>query len=751
MTFTNVFYDTKNSRVHLWEKENGKRKHNIIDWVPYVFIPNPQEESNIKTIQGMPVSKKEFDTYKDYTNFQENQMAYENHCVPSIQFLADRYHYWNSDDMEIPDLDIYAIDIEVHKDPSSGKGFPKPQDAEHPITAISVDSILDDKTITFGLHPYTPKSDKVEYYHCPSEEKLLSTFFDWWYKNFPDVITGWNIAPSTKSNRYGGFDIPYLINRTKNLFGEKTKEYLKFSPIKKVNIYSQKETNAIFVTIGGVSILDYLSLYKWYSGKNPSNYKLDTILEIEGIEQKLDYGNIPLGDLYYQDWEMYIDYNIWDSKAINQLERKLGYIALSQALSILCKCPMEKYNATTQLVEGLLLTYYRQNNLCAPYFAGGQQESFPAAYVKEPQKGLHGWNVDLDISSSYPSAIITLKMSMENYYGKIKGINEDRLMEYVKNNKIEEPFYFEKPEQPNRYQVSTVGKTKDSIWIEGKELEKFNKLIQRKLISIAPCGSCFRNDINGVFSNMEHDVYNKRQEKKKEMKSINKQIENMEDCEEKENLKIQSSKLDSTQKAMKTIINGAYGACSVPYSRYFLVPLAEAIPSCGRYTIKKGEEFVNDFFNSGKWCENQEITELFNSISKDWEYKELKKDIVILIDTDSCSEDSVIDVDGKKITVKDYFNYLPEKYQYYDDFNDYYIKKGSGETPTVNKDLQMRYNPIQYVMCHKVKKKMYKIDVEGDEVIVTEDHSVMVYRNSVLISVKPYEIKEDDYIVKIKE
>jgi hypothetical protein len=62
-------------------------------------------------------------------------------------------------------------------------------------------------------------------------------------------------------NPNGGFDFPYIINRCKHLFGEKTKLYKKFSPINIVNCYISKN-GSFNLNIAGVTIIDYMSLYK---------------------------------------------------------------------------------------------------------------------------------------------------------------------------------------------------------------------------------------------------------------------------------------------------------------------------------------------------------------------------------------------------------------------------------------------------------------------------------------------------------
>ena len=52
-------------------------------------------------------------------------------------------------------------------------------------------------------------------------------------------------------------------------------------------------------------------------------------------------------------------------------------------------------------------------------------------------------------------------------------------------------------------------------------------------------------------------------------------------------------------------------------------------------------------------------------------------------------------------------------------------------------------------MKHKVKKRMFKIKCNGDEVVITEDHSLIVLRNETLIEIKPKDVQKNDKLLKI--
>ena len=179
-----------------------------------------------------------------------------------------------------------------------------------------------------------------------------------------DILTGWNIS---------GFDIPYLYYRCKKLFGDSNKIFKKFSPIMDCSIWEKKDGTGLNFDFAGISVLDYMQVYKGYTRTNPESYKLDEIASSELKERKLEYDGT-LKELFENDWETYIDYNIQDVKLIYKLEQKLKYIHLIQTISMISRCPMKFYDKVTNVLEGIFLTYYRRNNLCAPKLKGGKTE-----------------------------------------------------------------------------------------------------------------------------------------------------------------------------------------------------------------------------------------------------------------------------------------------------------------------------------------------------------------------------------------
>lgn len=582
MSFRNVYYDKKKNQIHLWYTVKGKRTYDVYNWVPYVYTI-VHKKTNITSIYGENVVRKKFKNWYEYNEFQKNNKCYENKVIPEIQFLCEKYSKIPDNELEVPDLKIFSLDIETHS-----FEMPSPNNPSDPIVLITVYDCNNQIAYTFGNKPYDPEHSElndinIQYFYYSDEQQLLKNFINFIHNQKPDVITGWNIIPNKKMN-VSGFDMVYIINRCKMLFGNKDTLYKKLSPINEVKCWEDNERN-INVDVVGISLIDYLSTYKWYSRKKPESYSLEFVSNLELGTGKLEYEG-SLHQLYENNWTKMVDYNIIDTVRVKELEDKLGYIKLIQSLSLITKCPMKYFNNMTTLIEGLMLTYYRRNELCAPRMIKYDKEEYPAGYLKEPHKGLFKWLFSIDIASSYPTAIITLNQSLETYIGKIISFNEQKIVEYTSNRE------FPEFELLNFY-------TNELKKFKGNKLKKFNMLLKKGLICISPSGVCFKTQPEGVIAHVERSMYNQRKSIKKEMRQV-----------EDKNLK---SQLNHKQNAIKTLINSFYGILAYPYrNRYVNIHIAESITSCGRHAIKQSEKYVNELLNNPNNNLNSILMEMEN-------------------------------------------------------------------------------------------------------------------------------------------
>lgn len=560
--FKNCYYDTYSETMHLWySNKEGKSKYKKEKWLPYCFIEN--KDGKIKTISGKNVKKVIYKTYKNYSE-EKRTNIFENRVFPEVQYLSEKYAKVSDDELNPPKLKIYSIDIEVLVENNPDE-FPDPIRAEEVISIISVRDFLNDKKICFGLKSYKTDDKSIIYNTFNGDEKkLMKSFFRFMYKNPPDILTGWNINYNKKMIM-NGFDLPYIVQRAKNIFGDDTQEYKLLSPIKKVKMWKTKDKN-LCVDIVGVSILDYQALYKWYSRDKLEAYSLNFVSNHELNETKLTFEG-DLTGLFHNDYQRYVDYNLQDIELPKKLDDKLNFINLTQTLSLLTRTPMKNFLTMTTLLEGKFLTYYRRNNLCAPFLKGGKQESYSAAFIKQPILGLAEWIGSIDIVSSYPIAIITLNISPETYIGRIQNFTADNVIKYTSMKKF-----------PS-FNIKGINKERT---IELDKLDNFNLMLKKGLICIAPCGSVFKTKKKGVMALIEKEMFLNRRSIKKQMKNVSDEMFNL---------------LNMQQLSLKLLLNSLYGITAVPYSRYWNVNISEAITTTAKNTIIQGQNYINELLN----------------------------------------------------------------------------------------------------------------------------------------------------------
>lgn len=198
----------------------------------------------------------------------------------------------------------------------------------------------------------------------------------------------------------------------------------------------------------------------------------------------------------------------------------------------------------------------------------------------------------------------------------------------------------------------------------------------------------------------------------------------------KSKLQTAASSNNTAQINRKLLINSLYGAMGNIYSRLYDLRNATAITLYGQLAIQWTARKVNESMNTMLKTSNV--------------------DYVTYADTDSVVGSTLIDVNGKQISIEDYYDSLSDANLVRNIPKDF-VKSVSGDTSLgCDKEFNLVRKPIKYIMKHKVRKRMYKISANGKSVVVTEDHSIMISRNGKLLSAKPFEIIKDNEIILIE-
>ena len=295
------------------EVKNGQRINHRVSYKPTLFSP-VREQTGYKTLAGTPCMPTKFDSIKEAKSFVESYKSQPELVLGNTQYsytyISDNYK--NDIEWDLDKILIVTLDIETQCE----NGFPNPQLAEEEMLAITIKNHQNKKLVVWGLHEYENKRDDVTYILCKDEEDLLSKFLDFWEQHKPDVITGWNTE---------FFDIPYICNRVKKLFGEN--EIKRLSPwggVQAREIYKMGRNHQTY-NIQGVAALDYFDLYQKFTYTAQESYRLDHIAWVELGEKKDGNPFDTFREWYTKDYQSFIDYNITDVELVDKLEDKKLY------------------------------------------------------------------------------------------------------------------------------------------------------------------------------------------------------------------------------------------------------------------------------------------------------------------------------------------------------------------------------------------------------------------------------------------
>jgi DNA polymerase elongation subunit (family B) len=683
--YTNAF--RKGNSIYVRKIENGCRVVDCVDYKPTLFVtPKTNTKTEWRDFYGNPIEPLLPGSMSDSKEFIDKY-----HGVSGFNVYGGDiqyvYQYLNN---EYPNDIDYNFDkivtYTIDIETATESGFPKVETANEQILLITIKILNDNSVEVFTFNSY--ENPNVNVRVCANEVDMLRRFIQFMGEHTPDIITGWNIE---------AFDIPYIINRITNLLGKK--EAAKLSPWKSIQ-ESEKKTKfgktIQAYSIGGIAILDYLNLYRKFTYVIRENYKLDHIAYVELGEKKLDHSEYAtFKDFYSNDWNKFVNYNIRDTELVHNLEKKLKLIELATTLAYMSKTNYEDVFSPVRLWDSIIHNYLWNQKICIPNKSTSTKDApYEGAYVKDPIVGLHNWIVSFDATSLYPSIIQTWNISPETLVD-VDNTREVPIEWYLRGEQ-------EIPNDGNSHCIN---------------------------------GAVFTKEKQGVFVSTIDFYMDLRKSTKKLMLQKKQEAQILKDSnkdksKEYKDLKNEIAYLDVKQLAVKILLNSLYGSLGTPYFRYYNIDMARAITMNGQFIIRSVGEAIDRELNKKLKTENVKY--------------------LIYADTDSIGPDDLVYANGQQIRIKDLYNTF-SAYEYKDDFNRNYVKPVKDVITksfnTSNKTVEDK--SIKYVMKHRVCKEMFKITIGDKSVTVTEDHSVIVYRNGRFISVKPRDILQTDKMIKI--
>ena len=574
--YTNVLR-YKNNIYYRGYSDNGDRVMRKDYYQPKFYVTS-DKNSTKKSLDGYNVGSLEFDSMYEAGQWYKSNIDVSGRTIYGNkkfvqQYITEKFPREIKFNREF--INVGTFDIETDYD----SGFPHPNEASQRILSISYKSSKSKLYHVWGYGNYdTNKAliQPVTYYKCKDEAELLQKFIEFWShpNNTPDIITGWN-------TRF--FDIPYVMNRTAKILG--IGELVKFSPwgLKSEHrqIRRRGSENDVY-EIPGIQTLDYMELFQkfGYTYGAQESYALNHIAYVVLNEKKLSYEESgSLKNLYKDDYQKYIDYNMKDVQLVDRLEEKLGLITLAITMAYKGGVNYQDTFGVTAIWESIIYRRLNENNIVTPltqkidnyrpvgatdysvkcpssvFREEGRTHQIAGGYVKDPKAGKYEWVVSFDLNSLYPNIIVQNNMSPETYN-----------------------------EQTPNSSFAKAGK-------EGYE-------------------TYYRKDKQGVLPKIIKEYYDERVSIKKQMLAAKSQMQKGYTFE----LDKEISNLDNRQMAIKILLNSLYGALANKHFLYFCQGLAEGVTLTGQRAIKWAEATMN-----------RELRKLLKT----------EDDYVIAIDTDS--------------------------------------------------------------------------------------------------------------------
>ncbi len=436
--------DDETPIIHVFGRtEDDEHEHvRVVGFRPYFYAPTETlddeklsddrltgSEEGYQSIRGEELTKIYGRTPRDVGNIRDQFVHYEADILFPNRFLIDkdiksgiRIPERRRDDGAIvvqeaevetadvqANLRVHTFDIEV----DDRSGFP--EDGEEPIVCLTSHDSYDDEYIAWLFDAPDGDADLPD--DLPGYEPLrddadieIRTFEEEeaMLAEFLDYIEETDPDVLTGWN-FEDFDAPYFLDRLERLEGQHHDYDLDYEQLSRVNEVWRSDWGG--PTVKGRVVFDLLYAYKRTQFSELDSYRLDAVGETElGVGKERYAGDI--GDLWEQDPTRLLEYNVRDVELCVELDRKQSIVAFWQEVASFVGCKLEDATTPGDAVDVYVL-HKAHGEFALPSKGQFEAEDYEGGAVFEPITGVKENVTVLDLKSLYPMCMVTLNLSPE--------------------------------------------------------------------------------------------------------------------------------------------------------------------------------------------------------------------------------------------------------------------------------------------------------------------------------------------------
>jgi DNA polymerase elongation subunit (family B) len=432
VTYLDAWFDHRAGNIHLWTQDLNTREdgYQVIPYSPCNYVVSDSPKAKFVDIRGRKMEKREYATNKEaVSHCSQNVHRTAGYFSPTQQWMMSHeglLNYQDHKNFGSPQFRSCFIDIETYC--NNQGGFSKPENPEGFIGSIGCWNNQDRKYTIFALNAgmtsewksvmMSPTKELIIY---KSEAVMLQDFIRYFRKCKFNSIVGFN------SRR---FDITYIINRIKIIFGEDHRYVSALSPIRKVSWQEWNET----YRIPGVVQHDYQEMYLKFTMGDVEETNLAHICMIEFGETKhesvypmhcMDRNGVVTD---YPKWMAMIKYQIQDVYLVIKLDEVKRFIRLGSSIYTRGMAEPEAIYSTIPYVDGAMACAILKKGMIPPSYKKWddnedqpEHKKYVGALTLDPKPGRKGWALMYDAKSMYPSAMRQVNISPETKVLAISG------------------------------------------------------------------------------------------------------------------------------------------------------------------------------------------------------------------------------------------------------------------------------------------------------------------------------------------